>query len=47
MVQKIIAETGAQTMKDMGKVMSIAVQEAQGRAANNVISQAVRKFLAG
>ena len=47
LVQKIIAETGAQTMKDMGKVMSIAVQEAQGRAANNVISQAVRKFLAG
>lgn len=47
MVQKIIAETGAQTMKDMGKVMSIAVQEAQGRAANSVISQAVRKFLAG
>lgn len=47
LVQKIIQETGAQTMKDMGKVMQLAVQAVNGRAPNNIISQAVRKFLAG
>ncbi|MHB8806591.1 MAG: GatB/YqeY domain-containing protein [Anaerolineaceae bacterium] len=47
MVQKIIKETGAQSMKEMGKVMPLIVQEVNGRAPNNVISQVVRKFLAG
>jgi hypothetical protein len=47
LVQKIIQETGAQTMKDMGKVMQLAVQAVNGRAPNNIISQAVPKFLAG
>lgn len=47
MVQKIIKETGAQSMKEMGKVMPFIVQEVNGRAPNNVISQVVRKFLAG
>ncbi|MGV8027354.1 MAG: GatB/YqeY domain-containing protein [Anaerolineaceae bacterium] len=47
LVQKIIKETGAQSMKDMGKIMPVIVQEVNGRAPNNVISQAVRKFLAG
>lgn len=46
MVQKIIKDAGAQSMKDMGKVMQLTVQEVNGRAPNNVISQAVRKFLA-
>lgn len=45
-VQKIIKDAGAQSMKDMGKVMQLTVQEVNGRAPNNVISQAVRKFLA-
>ncbi|HOJ02003.1 MAG TPA: GatB/YqeY domain-containing protein [Anaerolineaceae bacterium] len=47
LVQKIIEETGAESMKDMGKVMPVAVQQVNGRAPNNVISQAIRKFLAG
>ena len=47
MVKKIIAETGAETIKDMGKVMPAAVQQVQGRAANSMISQVVRKFLVG
>jgi hypothetical protein len=47
MVQKIIKDTGAQSMKEMGKVMPLIVQEVNGRAPNSVISQTVRKFLAG
>ena len=47
MIQKIIKDTGAQSMKEMGKVMPVIVQEVNGRAPNSVISQAVRKFLAG
>lgn len=47
MIQKIIKDTGAQSMKEMGKVMPLIVQEVNGRAPNSVISQAVRKFLAG
>lgn len=47
LVQKIIKETGAQSMKEMGKVMQVAVQEVNGRAPNNVISQSIRKFLVG
>ncbi len=47
LVKKIIVETGAESIKDMGKVMPAAVQQVQGRAANSAISQAVRKFLAG
>ena len=47
LVQKIIKETGAQSMKEMGKVMQVAVQEVNGRAPDNVISQSIRKFLAG
>ena len=47
MVQKIIKEIGAQSMKEMGKVMPLIVQEVNGRAPNSVISQTVRKFLAG
>ncbi|HAF61240.1 MAG TPA: aspartyl-tRNA amidotransferase [Anaerolineaceae bacterium] len=47
LVQKIIKETGAQSMKEMGKVMQEAIVVVNGRAPNNVISQAIRKFLAG
>ena len=47
MIQKIIKDTGAQSMKEMGKVMPLIVQEVNGRAPNSVISQTVRKFLAG
>ena len=47
LVQKIIKDTGAQSMKEMGKVMQEAIAVVNGRAPNNVISQAIRKYLAG
>ncbi|NMC47223.1 MAG: GatB/YqeY domain-containing protein [Chloroflexi bacterium] len=47
LVKNIIEETGADSMKDMGKVMPLAVQQVNGRAPNNLISQVIRKFLAG
>ena len=47
LVKKILVQTGAQTMKEMGKVMSLAIEEVNGRAPNNVVSQAIRKYLAG
>lgn len=47
LVKKIIEQTGAQTMKEMGKVMPLAIEEVNGRAPNNVVSQAIRKYLAG
>ena len=41
----IIEETGASSMKDMGKVMGILTRELAGRATGARISQAVRKLL--
>ena len=43
--QAIIEETGASSMKDMGKVMGILTRELAGRATGARISQAVRKLL--
>lgn len=47
LVKNIIQETGATSMKEMGKVMPLVVQQVNGRAPNNLISQIIRKFLAG
>jgi uncharacterized protein YqeY len=44
-IEKIIKEVGAQDIKDMGKVMKIAVLEIAGKAPNDLISQAVRVML--
>ncbi len=44
-VERIIEETGAQSMKDMGRVMGIAAKELAGKADNKVISGIVRKKL--
>ena len=41
----VIEETGASSMKDMGKVMGILTRELTGRATGARISQAVRKLL--
>ena len=41
----IIEETGASSMKDMGKVMGILSRELAGRATGARISQAVRNLL--
>lgn len=45
-VKKIIAETGATEMKDMGKVMAMAVKHFAGKADNSLISKIVREELA-
>ncbi|MBI3127561.1 MAG: GatB/YqeY domain-containing protein [Candidatus Tectomicrobia bacterium] len=42
-----IAETGASTMKDMGKVMGVLSKRLSGRAAGGRISQAVKELLGG
>ncbi len=45
-VKKIIDETGASSMKDMGRVMGVAAKQLAGKADNKMISGFVRKFLA-
>ncbi len=44
-IKKIIDETGAQSMKDMGRVMGIATKRFAGRADNRKVSEIVRKLL--
>lgn len=45
MVEQVIADVGATTVKDMGKVMEAVKSEAKGRADGKRISQMVRKSL--
>lgn len=44
-VKAIIAETGATTMKDMGKVMGMASKKLAGRADGKAISALVKQLL--
>lgn len=44
-VKEIIAETGASSMKDMGKVMGLATQRMKGLAEGKTISQIVKSLL--
>lgn len=44
-LKKIIAETGASSVKDMGKVMGIATKQLAGKAANKAISDSIKKLL--
>lgn len=44
-VKSIIAETGASSMKDMGKVMGLATQRMNGLAEGKTISQIVKNLL--
>lgn len=44
-VKDIIAQTGAQGMKDMGKVMGQATKQMAGKADGKVISTIVRQLL--
>lgn len=46
MVKKIIENTSAQGMKDMGKVMGIATKQMAGMADGRVISAIVKRLLA-
>ncbi len=45
-VKGIIAQVGAQTVKDMGRVMGVASKQLAGRADGKAISEAVRRLLA-
>ncbi len=45
-VRNIIAQTGAQSIKDMGKVMGIANKQMAGKAEGKTISEIVRRLLA-
>lgn len=44
-IDEVIAETGATSMKDMGKVMQAAKAKTAGRADNKVINEIVKKKL--
>lgn len=45
-VRNIIAETGATSMKDMGRVMGAASKQMAGRADGRLISEIVKRLLA-
>jgi uncharacterized protein YqeY len=45
-IRKIISETGAVSIKDMGKVMGMASGELAGKADNKMISVIVKSLLA-
>ncbi len=44
-VERIIKETGATSIKDMGKVIGIASKELAGKADNKAIAELVKKLL--
>jgi len=45
LTREVIAEVGATTMTDMGKVMKVLLPKLQGRASNDQLSQLVRQLL--
>ena len=45
-MKKIIAEVGATSMKEMGKVMGTASKQLAGKTDGRVISEIVKKLLA-
>ncbi len=45
-VADIIAQTGASSMKDMGKVMGMAAKQLAGKADNSLVSKIVKARLA-
>jgi uncharacterized protein YqeY len=47
LIEEAIAETGASTMKDMGKVMKVVTVRTVGRADGRVVSDLVKERLAG
>ncbi len=44
-VEEVIASTGAQTMKDMGKVMGLVSKKTEGNADNSIVSELVKTRL--
>ena len=47
MLDEVMAETGASSMKDMGQVMAALRDRAQGRADMGALSALVKSRLAG
>jgi len=45
-IKAIIAETGAKSPADMGKVMGVATKQLAGKADGKVVSETVKKLLA-
>jgi len=45
LIKEVIAETNAETMKEMGIVMKEAISRAAGAATNERISRTIRNFL--
>lgn len=45
-VKAIITETGAQSIKEMGKVMGMASKQLAGQASGSAISEVVKRLLA-
>lgn len=45
-IKKIVDETGASSMKDMGRVMGMASKQLAGKADNKTVSGIVRSLLA-
>ncbi|MDR2231856.1 MAG: GatB/YqeY domain-containing protein [Tannerella sp.] len=46
-LKRIIAQTGAEGAKDMGKVMGVATKTLSGKAEGRAISEAVKRLLTG
>ena len=44
-LKQIIAQTGATSMKDMGRVMGMATKQFAGKADNKTVSEMVKKML--
>ena len=44
-IKKIISETGAESLKDLGKVMSVASKALAGKSDGKTISEMVKKLL--
>lgn len=47
MIAKAVAESGASSMRDMGAVMKLVTPQTTGRADGKLVSELVRKQLAG
>jgi len=47
LVRRAIADTGAAAPGDLGRVMAVVTPQTRGRADGRVVSEAVRRLLAG
>jgi len=44
-IEAIIAQTGAQSVKDMGRVMGLASKQLSGKAENKVVAELIKQLL--